>query len=147
MQCSQPPSKGHGRARVSVQSSLPGCFSPGLEAKHNGYLAVPLPSTSQHCQAQWEPRQFQAGSNPLYFAPGKWAGQITILVGHSTRKVLGASPVLLAGKDTTPQMGCPEQQEHTSTCTEIPAPLTPPTQPSRERRELNLTSDLLIKLH
>lgn len=30
-----------------------------------------------------------------------------------------ASPVLLAGKDRTPQMGCPEQLEHTSICSEI----------------------------
>lgn len=44
----------------------------GLEAKHNGYLAVHLLNISQHCQAQWEPEQFQAAFSLLYFAPGKW---------------------------------------------------------------------------
>jgi len=59
-------------ARVSAKVSLQ-CFPPGLEAKHNDYLAVPLLSISQHCQAQWETGKFQAAFNLVCFAPGKQA--------------------------------------------------------------------------
>lgn len=80
-------------ARVYAKFSLQ-CFPPGLEAKHSGYLAVPPPSISQHCQAQWEPGQFQAAFNRLYFTSGKWAKaeeqqqRITTLTVDSTRRAI-----------------------------------------------------------
>lgn len=55
-------------ARVSAKFSLQ-CFPPGLEAKHNNYLAVPVLSISQLCQAQ--PEQLPAASQLLCFTAGK----------------------------------------------------------------------------
>jgi len=52
---------------------LPQCFPPGLEAKLSSYLAVPVLSISQHCQAHHEQGQFQAAFKILCFALGKWA--------------------------------------------------------------------------
>lgn len=87
-------------------------------------LCPALPSTVRHSGSQGNSKQ------PLILSTlQKENGlrQITISVGHSTRKVLSASLVLLAGKDRTAQIGCPEQQEPTSTCTGMPASLTPLT--------------------
>lgn len=104
-------------------------------------LCPTLPSTVRHSGRQGNSKQALILST-LHQENG--LRQIAFLVGHSTRKVLSASPVLLAGKARIPQMGCLEQQEHTSICMEIPASLTPLTQSSRERAH---TSDLLIKVH